>query len=124
MNLLETPAAGAAPPAGAAAPAAGGAPGSAASGAVKQAGGVPAVGTLAAHPKTATTTTEAAPAIMSATAFDTSATRALQVAAPVKPASGTGGPSGQVHSSSLSRIYVMCHNSYVIYYFFLFLNIL
>ena len=55
---------------------------------------------------------------MSATAFDTSATRALQVAAPVKPASGTGGPSGQVHSSSLSRIYVMCHNSYVIYFIF------
>ena len=95
MNLLETPVVAKAAPAG-------GAAGSAVSGAVKETGGVPPIGTLAAHPKTATTTTttttEASPAIMSATAFDTaSATRALQNAAPVKPASGTGGPSGQVH---------------------------
>ena len=99
MNLLETPVAVKAAPAG-------GAAGASVSGAVKQAGGGPPEGTLAAHPKTATTdattTTEASPAIMSATLFDTTATatatRRMQVAAPVKPASGTGGPSGQVRA--------------------------
>ena len=99
MNLVETPAA--------VTPAAGSAPGAATSGAVKQAGGVPPVGTTAAHPKAvagaSTTEALAAPALMSATAFDTSATRALQVAAPVKPASGAGGPSGQVCTYIIPR---------------------